>query len=138
MAYDSAEYAWNDITVVAGGRVLGNLIEIKLSIKRKVTQIFGKGGKAKSRTKGNKVFTGTLGVLQSELIAFEQSAGKGKDATDITFDIIWNFTPKEGGEINTILIKDVDIEEYEIGMKQDDANMNVQLKFVAGDYIPNI
>lgn len=136
--FNSEEYAWTDLNVVMGGRRLGGITGIKWKTKRTVNHIYGKGRDPHARTKGNKEYTGSLKLLQSELEAILESAGTGKDITDLTFNVTVAFVPESGGIIKTHNVINVDVEEFEMGMEQNAPNMIIELPFKAGKIVYNV
>lgn len=136
MSFNSEEYAWADMQIVIGGRPVGGLRAIKWKTKRTVTHIYGKGRTPHARTKGNKEFTGSIKMLQSEIEALLVSAGRGKDITDITFDVTVAFAP-EGGIIKTHILQNVDVEEFEMGMEVDAAFMEIEMPIKIGEILYN-
>jgi len=132
MAFNSEEYAWSDINIVIGGRPVTGIRAIKWTTKRTVTHIYGKGIDPHARTKGNKEYTGSMKLLQSELEALLVSAGANRDVTDLTFNITVVFAPASGGIVKTHILENCDIEQFEMGMEQDAAFMEIELPLKIG------
>lgn len=136
MSFNSEEYSFNNMTIVMGGRPVAGCLGLKYKISRKTTHIYAKGRTPHARTKGNKVYTGTLTLLRSELIAFEKSLGNGKDCTDATFDIIAAYG-EVGSLITTDMLKDVDITECERGLMEGDEFEKIELPIMIGTLLVN-
>lgn len=89
--FNSDEYAWKDLQVVIGGRLVTGIRGLKYKVTRTVTDIYGSGDRPHTRTKGNKSYTGEIKLLQSEVEALQMAAGPGRDLTDISFDVACSY-----------------------------------------------
>lgn len=135
-AFNSDEYAWRDMKVVMAGRPITGIRGLKFKTTRTTTDIHASGDDAHSRTKGNKGRIGEVKLLQSEIEALlegaQQDFGSNADLTDITFDIVAAFAKSPTSRIKTHLLQTCDITEFEMGMEQNDPNMEVTLPIMIG------
>jgi len=133
----NVEYAWEDIIVVAFGRPLTGIQGIEYTTSKVRNPIYGRGDKPHSISRGQKSFTGTMTLLQSELEAIHKQLPPGKDITDIVeFTIVVSYAP-EGGVITTDKLMSCCVTELKKGMKTGDDSMVIELPLVIGD-IKNI
>ena len=130
---NNKEYAWGDITVVVFGRPLVGITGIEYKPKKAKEVKHGWGRNPKSIQHGKREYEGTLTLMQSELIALNQAArAKGyKDILDVDFDIIITY---EAGLVVTVdKICCASITDFNLGMKEGDAQAEISLPFVALD-----
>lgn len=139
MNFNSKEYAWIDVKVVFLGREVTGLRAIDYKSKRQKEALFATGHKPRAIQYGKREVDGTLTVLQSELIAMDNAAkAKGyDDITDVEFDVIISYLPKDG-VITTDKIIGVSITEAPRNMKEGDLYSEHALPFIALDIETNI
>jgi hypothetical protein len=137
-AFNSDEYAWKDIKVVLGGRPVTGIRGVKFKTTRKMTDIYASGDNPHTRTKGNKSYSGEIKLLQSEVEALLEAAGQGKDLTDITVNITVAFAASLDARIKTHQLITCDFPEFEMGMEQDDPNMEVTIPMMIGKIKYNV
>jgi hypothetical protein len=127
----SEQYAYNDITIVMGGRVLNQAtgIEVEFGYEHEIGR--GKGGKAQFINEKNHEVTGTISLLQSEVEALIETYGE--DYQKQYLDVIWNFSPNNGIQHRTHVIKGVKLGKIKMGLKQGDAYMSIDVPFKALD-----
>jgi hypothetical protein len=125
----SKQYSWNDISVAFGGRIEEGVTEVEYSVKQEKDVLRGRGNKPYQVLKGNKDFEGKINIWQSTLEAMIKDA-PNKDILALRFDVIWAFTPTDGGETVTDVLVGCEIKEYKKSMKQGDKNMLVELPFI--------
>lgn len=135
MAFKSEEFAWSDIKMVVAGRPTLGVTGVEYTVRRTTNHIYAAGNKPHSRTKGNKEYTGRIRMLQSELEALTDAAKStgGEDATDITFDVVVNYSKTVLSRMVTDVLVAVDITEIPKGMNQNDPNMTVELPIMIGE-----
>lgn len=133
--FNSEEYAWADLNIAFLGRIITGARGIKIKATQQKTNIYARGNKPHSRTRGNIEFEGELKLLQSEVEALIAQFG---DVLSIKpFDVIVNFAP-EGGTIKTHVAKAVEFTELEMGMEQNAEFMDLTLPIIIGDVEYNI
>ena len=141
-AFNSDEYAWKDIKLVVAGRPVTGFRGVKFKTERTTTDIYASGDNPHTRTKGNKKYTGELVFLQSEMEALIEAAqslkGKEADVTDITFDVTVAFAASPTARIKTHQLVTCDITDFEMGMSQNDPNMEVTLPIMIGKILYNV
>jgi hypothetical protein len=125
----SKQYSWNDISVAFGGRVEDGVNEVEYTVKQDKDVLRGRGNKPYQILKGNKDFEGKINIWQSTLEAMIKSA-PNKDILALEFDVVWAFTPTDGGDTVIDVLVGCQVKEYKKSMKQGDKNMMVELPFV--------
>ena len=70
--FNTREYEWSDVTVVLGGRDVTGLRGIAYSEAQEKEALYAKGNKPHGIQRGNKSYTGSVRILQSELLACRQ------------------------------------------------------------------
>lgn len=135
-AFNSDEYAWKDLKIFMAGRLLTGFRGLKYKVSRTMTDIYASGDEPHTRTKGNKKRDGEIVLLQSEVQALLLAAiaqfGRDADLTDLTFDITAAYAVSPTSAIVTHQLITCDIPEFEMGMAQDDPNMEVTLPLMIG------
>lgn len=135
--FSTDEYAWKDVKLFMGGRPISGIRGVKFGVERTMTDIYASGDKPHTRTKGNKKYAGEIKLLQSEAEALIDSAkqlyGPKADPTDMTFDATVSFAREVTDRIRTHQLFSVDITKFEMGMEQDDPNMEITLPIMIGD-----
>ena len=130
--FNSREYEWSDVKVVAAGRMITGIRGVAYTSSQEKEALYGKGNKPHSIQRGNKTFSGSISLLQSELEALELAAGG--DALDISFNIVVAYgNPAKGDVITTDLLVGCEITEIPKGLKQNDKFMEIELPLVMLD-----
>lgn len=132
MQFNSREYEWSDVGVVAAGRMVTGIRGVSYTSSQEKEALYGKGNKPHSIQRGNKAFEGSIRLLQSELEALELAAGG--DALDISFNIVVAYgNPAKGDVITTDLLVGCEITEIPKGLNQNDKFMEIELPLVMLD-----
>lgn len=127
--FNSREYEWSDVNVVAAGRPVTGIRGVKYSSKQEKEVLHAKGNKPHSIQRGNKTYDGELTVTQSEYEAL-RSAGGG-DILDISIDIVVAYgNPSKGDTITTDLLMGVEFTEDNTEWKQGDKFQEKALPFI--------
>ena len=130
--FNSKEYEWADINAVIAGRIVTGIRGIQYSAAQEKEALYAKGYKPHGIQRGNKSYSGTITLLQSELEALETAAGG--DALDASFNVIVSYgNPLNGDVIKTDLLVGVEITEIPKGMNQNDKFMEVALPVIMLD-----
>ncbi|MCT4614551.1 MAG: hypothetical protein N4A49_06715 [Marinifilaceae bacterium] len=139
MEFNSKEYTYCDMNVIVGGKEIIGLRGIEYKSKKNKEVLFGRGGMGKSIQHGKREYDGTLTVLQSEIIALDQSAKeKGfKDCLDLDFQIIITYMG-DNGVLTMDKVLGASLTEVPKGLKEGDMNMEIALPFIALDVKPNL
>lgn len=124
--FSSKQYAWTDLSISIGGRILEGITEVEYTVKQEKDVLRGRGNKPHKITRGNKSYEGKITVWQSELEAIVQDA-PGKDILNLNFDVIVSYVPEDGGQSVTDVLSGCEFTETKKGMKQGDKNMLVEL-----------
>ena len=127
--FNSREYEWSDVNVVAAGRPLTGIRGVKYSSKQEKEVLHAKGNKPHSIQRGNKTYDGELTVTQSEYEALR--AAGGGDILDISIDIFVAYgNPSKGDVITTDLLMGVEFTEDNTEWKQGDKFQEKSLPFI--------
>lgn len=139
MTFNSSEYTFCDLSVVALGRTIGGLRGIEYSSKKTKEVLYGAGNKGRGIQHGKREYEGTLTILQSELTALDFAAVESgrEDCLDFDFDIIVTYASPEG-IVSVDRIVCASITEAKKGLKEGDMNMEIALPFIALDVKKNI
>lgn len=127
--FSSKQYAWSDLTISIGGRILEGITEVEYTVKQEKETLRGRGNKAHAITRGNKSYEGKLSIWQSELEAMIADA-PNKDLLSLNFDVIVSYVPEDGGRAVVDVLSGCEFTEAKKGIKQGDKNMVVELPFV--------
>ena len=124
--FNSREYEWADVSIVAAGRMITGIRGVSYTASQEKEALYGKGNKPHSIQRGNKSYSGSFSLLQSELEALELAAGG--DVLDISFNIIVAYgNPLKGDVITTDLLIGCEITEIPKGLNQNDKFMEIEL-----------
>ncbi len=127
--FNSREYEWSDVNVVAAGRPLTGIRGVKYSSKQEKEALHAKGNKPHSIQRGNKTYDGELTVTQSEYEAMR--AAGGGDILDISIDIVVAYgNPSKGDVITTDLLMGAEFTEDNTEWKQGDKFQEKSLPFI--------
>lgn len=127
--FNSREYEWSDVNVVAAGRPLTGIRGVKYSSKQEKEALHAKGNKPHSIQRGNKTYDGELTVTQSEYEALR--AASGGDILDISIDIVVAYgNPSKGDVITTDLLMGAEFTEDNTEWKQGDKFQEKSLPFI--------
>ncbi len=126
LTFNSAEYAWGDLTAVAGGRILNGIRGTKYGEKIEREYLYAKGNRPWAIQDKNIAYEGELTVLQSELEAFIKSSA-GKSILSITLDTLTCSYAPANGELVTDQLKHIKFMESMKELKQGDAFMEVTI-----------
>jgi hypothetical protein len=137
---NTKEYSWADINVVMLGRIVTGIRAVEYKTKHQKELLYASGRKARSVQWGKKEYEGTITLLQSELIALDNAAKmKGwDDITDLDFDIIVSYIPRNSPIISTDKILQASITEIPKSFKEGELFLEVALPFIALDIEHNV
>ncbi len=127
--FNSREYEWSDVSVVAAGRPITGIRGVKYSSKQEKELLHAKGNKPHSIQRGNKSYDGEITLTQSEYEAL-RSAGGG-DILDISLDIVVAYgNPSNGDTVTTDLLMGAEFTEDNTEWKQGDKFQEKSLPFI--------
>lgn len=129
MAFNSSEYAWPDLTIVFGGRIIEGITELEYTEKQEKDKLYGRGSSPHKVLRGNKDYEGKITLWQSELEAMTRDA-PDNDILKLNFDIVASYVPHDGGQVVIDILKSVEFTEVKKAFKQGDKNMLVELPIV--------
>ena len=129
--FNTHEYEWSDVTVVLAGRDVTGLRGISYSSAQEKEALYAKGNMPHGIQRGNKSYTGSIRLLQSEVIALQAASATGS-ILDITTDVVVAYgNPSMGDVIHTDLVRGVEFTEEPKSLNQNDKFMEIELPFIA-------
>ena len=130
MAFDSREYEFADLTLVAGGKDIVTLRGLKYTVKQEKEAVYGKGNEPRKIQKGNKSYEGEITMLQSDYQTLAASSPTGS-VLDLQLDCVAAFgNPSNGDVILTEVLQAVQFTEESVEMKQGDKFAEIKLPFI--------
>lgn len=134
MQFDTREHEWSDVNVILAGRPVIGIRGVSYTSSQEKEALYGKGNKPHAMQRGNKSYSGSIRLLQSELEALERAAGG--DALDATFNVVVAYgNPSLGDKFSTDLLRGCEITEIPKGLNQNDKFMEIELPVVMLDVI---
>ncbi len=119
MAFNSREYEWADVTVIAGGVDLMRIRGVKWSRKREGEHLYGKGRDPISNQFGNNSYEMELTMTQKQFDQLESSAND--DIFSLKLDILVAFgNPSQGDAVRKHRAIGVSFTEDTFELKQGD------------------
>lgn len=135
MIFNSREYEWSDVSVVLAGRLVTGIRGVSYTSGQEKEALYGKGNKPHSIQRGNKSYSGSIKLLQSELEALQVAANG--DVLDISFNVVVSYgNPTQGDVITTDLLVGCEITEVPKGLNQNDKFMEIELPLIMLDVKP--
>lgn len=119
--FSSKQYAWSDISVAYGGRILEGITNVEYTPKKDKDYLYGRGNKPHKIVHGNYSYDGQIEIWQSELEAMIKDA-PDKDILNLSFDLVVTYEATDDGQTVTDILKGVEFTEMPKGMKQGDKN----------------
>ena len=133
---DTREYEWADLTVVMAGRDVTGIRGVSYTSDQEKEALYAKGNKPHGIQRGNKSYTGSIRLLQSEYEALNAAAGG--DALDVSFNIIVSYgNPSKGDILTTDLLVGCEITSKPKSLNQNDKFMEIELPLVMLDVVEN-
>lgn len=130
MSFDTREYEWADITVIAGGNDLITIRAVKIKKKQELEEIYGKGAEPIAIQRGNRSYEGEIEVLMSDYIALEKASGD--NILNANFDLLIHYgNPASDSRIYSKKIVGIKVAEAEEAAKQGDKFVAITLPFKA-------
>ena len=131
---NTREYEWSDVSVVLAGRNVTGIRGVSYNSDQEKEALYAKGNKPHGIQRGNKSYSGSIRLLQSEYDALNAAAGG--DALNVSFDIIVSYgNPSEGDVIKTDLLVGAEITSKPKGLNQNDKFMEIELPLIMLDVI---
>lgn len=127
--FNSKEYEWSDVSVVAAGRNITGLRGVKYSEKQDKELIYAKGNKPQGVQTGNVEYSGELTLLQSEYEALRVASGGS--ILKASLDIVVSYgNPTKGDVITTDILVGCQFTEDNTEWKQGDKFQEKSLPFI--------
>ena len=131
---NTREYEWSDVTVVVAGRDVTGIRGVSYNSDQEKEALYAKGNKPHGIQRGNKSYSGSIRLLQSEYDALNAAAGG--DALNVSFNIIVSYgNPSKGDVIKTDLLVGAEITSKPKSLNQNDKFMEIELPLVMLDII---
>ena len=120
--------------VVVAGRDVTGIRGVSYTSEQEKEALYAKGNKPHGIQRGNKSYSGSIRLLQSEYDALNAAAGG--DVLNVSFDIVVCYgNPSQGDVIHTDLLKGVEITSKPKSLNQNDKFMEIELPLVMLDVI---
>ena len=119
---NTREYEWSDVSVVLAGRNVTGIRGVSYNSDQEKEALYAKGNKPHGIQRGNKSYTGSIRLLQSEYDALNAAAGG--DALNVSFNII-----------ETDLLVGAEITSKPKSLKQNDKFMEIELPLIMLDVV---
>lgn len=133
---NTREYEWSDVTVVVAGRDVTGIRGVSYQSDQEKEALYAKGNKPHGIQRGNKAYSGSLRLLQSEYDALNAAAGG--DVLNVSFNIVVAYgNPSRGDIIKTDLIVGAEITSKPKSLNQNDKFMEIELPFIMLDVKEN-
>lgn len=133
---DTREYEWADVSVVLAGRDVTGIRGVSYNSDQEKEALYAKGNKPHGIQRGNKSYTGSIRLLQSEYEALNAAAGG--DALDVSFNIIVSYgNPSKGDIIKTDLLVGAEITSKPKSLNQNDKFMEIELPLLMLNVVEN-
>ena len=133
---NTREYEWSDVTVVMAGRNVTGIRGVSYNSDQEKEALYAKGNKPHGIQRGNKSYTGSIRLLQSEYDALNAAAGG--DALNASFDIVVAYgNPTHGDIIKVDLLVGVEITSKPKALNQNDKFMEIELPLIMLDIKEN-
>lgn len=130
--FDTREYEWADVTVVMAGRDVTGIRGVSYTSEQEKEALYAKGNKPHGIQRGNKSYTGSIRLLQSEYDALNAAAGG--DALNVSFNIVVSYgNPSNGDVIKTDLLRGVELTSKPKTLNQNDKFMEIELPLIMLD-----
>lgn len=130
--FDTREYEWADVTVVMAGRDVTGIRGVSYTSEQEKEALYAKGNKPHGIQRGNKSYTGSIRLLQSEYDALNAAAGG--DALNVSFNIVVAYgNPSNGDVIKTDLLRGVELTSKPKTLNQNDKFMEIELPLIMLD-----
>lgn len=131
---DTREYEWADVSVVLAGRDVTGIRGVSYNSDQEKEALYAKGNKPHGIQRGNKSYSGSIRLLQSEYEALNAAAGG--DALDVSFNIVVSYgNPSKGDVIKTDLLVGAEITSKPKSLNQNDKFMEIELPLVLLDVV---
>ena len=131
---NTREYEWSDVTVVVAGRDVTGIRGVSYNSDQEKEALYAKGNKPHGIQRGNKSYSGSIRLLQSEYDALNAAAGG--DALNVSFNIVVSYgNPSRGDVIKTDLLVGAEITSKPKSLNQNDKFMEIELPLVMLDVI---
>ena len=129
------EYDWGTIKIIMWGRPVVGATGVDYKLAKAKEALYAAGRYAKGIQHGQRAASGTLTLLQSEIIAMNRAAReKGyKDILDVDVDILISYIPEDSTAITVDQIICASFSELPSGMKAGDMKSEHAMPFVALD-----
>ena len=128
--FDSRQYEFSDLALVAGGRDFTAFRGVKYTAKQEKEPVYGKGNLPLSIQKGNKSYEGEITLLQSELETLREASPTGS-ILDLQFDAVVCYgNPANGDTMITDVLQGIQFTEEPKEMKQGDKFMEITLPII--------
>lgn len=122
------EYSWGDIVCAVAGTPVTGITGIEYSDEQEVTDNYGAGRYAVSRSKGRITCKGKITLYSSEVNAIVKKTKNGRLQDLGAFDIIVSYIPDEGGVVVIDKLRNCQFKKNERSWSEGDTGKTVDLE----------
>ena len=130
--FDSKECEWADMSVIFAGTPLTKVRSLKYKATKDKQLLHAAGDEPIGIQSGNRSYEGTIKVLKGALDDMNRAAIAvgGRDILDMQFDIVITYKPQGARLLQTDVLRNVEIKEFEKGWDQGAKFMEVSLPVI--------
>lgn len=100
------QFAWKEFSVMVDGFPLITIQDAEYTTDKDIEEIYGAGDDPQFLAEGNKKYSGSIEVLQSDyetLVATAKTRGLD-DVTDLEVDLLFSFIPQNATQLNKTVV----------------------------------
>lgn len=130
--FDSKECEWADMQVIFAGAPLTKIRGLKYKAAREKQLLHAAGDEPISIQSGNRTYEGHIKVLKGALDDMNAAAiaAGGRDILDMSFDIVVTYRSNGTRPLQTDVLENVEIRDFEKGWDQGSKYMEISLPIV--------
>ncbi len=135
--FSTKECEWSDVTVQIAGATVTKLRGISYKAMKDKELLHAAGDSPISIQSGNRTYEGNIKVLKGALDDMNRAAiaAGGKDVLDLAFDVVIVYKPKGSRVLQTDVLVNVEIKEFQKGWDQGAKSMDVDLPILFTDMV---
>lgn len=130
--FNTKECEWSDVSVQIAGALVTKLRGISYKATKDKELLHAAGDEPISIQSGNRTYEGQIKVLKGALDDMNRAAiaAGGSDVLDLAFEVVVVYKPKGSRVLQTDVLVNVEIKEFEKGWDQGAKSMDVTLPII--------
>ena len=127
--FDSKECEWADMQVLFAGAAFTKITGLKYKALKSKQLLHAAGDEPISIQSGNRTYEGTIRILKGALDDMNRAAiaAGGQDVLDMQFDIVVTYKPQGARLLQTDVLRNVEVKDFEKGWDQGAKYMEMTL-----------